>query len=472
MKKLKVALIHHHLRQGGVTRVIIEQASNIQEGAEVLLVTGEPPGSPISFPTVTVPEIAYDRDRGQFTPPQVISRRILAAIRSVWRGGADLLHFHNPLLGKNRDLIATLKTLISGGKKLLLQIHDFAEDGRPGNYCREEYPADCHYAVINTRDYGVLIRSGLKRSGLHYLPNAIRPLNVPKISGVKREIVLYPVRAIRRKNIGEAILLSLFAPRGTRAGITLEPTGALDVRSYRDWMSFSRGKNLNVGFGLGIGREYTSVLAQASCVITTSIKEGFGLAYLEPWIGHRMLSGRILKDICEDFIERGLKLDHLYEKISIPVTFFDRKRFEQKWIRCYREKMSLYGRSISEADAARALEPLLSDGVVDFGLLSEDLQREVILQVLEKKERKREILDVNPFLVNNTLFHGSEELIEYNRDIVSAEYSPKKSGETLSEVYERVLSERVSHRIHKDALLDAFSTPEQNSLLLCDSGYE
>jgi hypothetical protein len=472
MKKLKVALVHHHLRPGGVTRVITEQASNIQDSAEVLLVTGEPPESPISFPTVTVPEIAYDRDRAHFTPPQVISRRILAAVRTVWPGGADLLHFHNPLLGKNRDLIATLKTLISEGTKLLLQIHDFAEDGRPGNYCREEYPAGCHYAVINTRDYGVLIRSGLKRNGLHYVPNAIRSLNVLKNAGVQRDIVLYPVRAIRRKNIGEAIFLSLFTPDGTRVGITLEPTGALDVRSYGDWMSFVRGANLNVLFGLGIGREYTSVLARASCVITTSIKEGFGLAYLEPWTAHRMLSGRILKDICEDFLRRGLKLDHLYEKISIPVTFFDRKRYEKKWIGCYREKMSLYGRNISEADASRALEPILSEGNVDFGLLSEDLQREVILQVLEKKEHKREILDVNPFLVNNVLFQGSEELIEYNRDVVSAEYSAKKSGEILREVYERVLSERVTHQIDKKALLDAFSTPEQNSLLLCDSGYE
>jgi len=472
MKKLKVALVHHHLRPGGVTRVITEQASNVQESVEVLLVTGEPPGTPISFPTVTVPEIAYDRDRAHAAPPRVITRRILAAIRSVWACGADLLHFHNPLLGKNRGLIATLKTLISGGEKLLLQVHDFAEDGRPGNYCREEYPADCHYAVINTRDYGVLIRSGLKRSGLHYLPNAIRPLNVPKNSGAQRDIVLYPVRAIRRKNIGEAIFLSLFAPRGTRAGITLEPTGALDVRSYRDWMSFVRGRNLNVAFGLGIGREYTSVLGRARCVVTTSIKEGFGLAYLEPWTAHRMLSGRILKDICEDFIKRGLTLDHLYEKISIPVTFFDRKRFEQKWINCYREKMSLYGRGVSEDEAARALEPLLSDGTVDFGLLSEDLQREVIRKVLENKERRREILDVNPFLVNNTLFHGSDELIEHNRRIVAEEYSAKKSGEALRRVYERVLSERVSHRIDKDALLVAFSTPEQNSLLLCESGYE
>jgi glycosyltransferase involved in cell wall biosynthesis len=472
MKKMKIALVHHHLRQGGVTRVMTEQASNLKEGARVLLVTGEPPDRALPVPMVTVPEIAYDRDRRDTAPPQVIAQRILQGIRSFWPGGADLLHFHNPLLGKNRDLIRTIKALVSLGTPLLLQVHDFAEDGRPGTYSREQYPADCHYAVINTRDYDILIRSGLKKHGLHYLPNAIRPLDAKANASLERETVLYPVRAIRRKNIGEAVFLSLFVPSGKRVGITLEPTGALDVRSYNGWMSFVRERNLHVAFRLGIGSEYPSVLARACCVITTSVKEGFGLAYLEPWTAHRMLSGRILRDICDDFLNKGLKLGHLYERLNIPVTFFDRKRFEKKWIRCYREKMSYYGRGISKVDAARALEPLVWEGTVDFGVLSEDLQKEVIQRVFENEKNKRKILDLNSFLVNNSLFYGSEELIEYNRDIVRAEYSAPKNGQTLLGVYERVLSENVSHCIDKEVLLDAFITPEQNRLLLCDSGYE
>ncbi len=472
MKKLKVALVHHHLRPGGVTRVITEQALNLREGARVLLVTGEPPVRALPVTTVTVPEIAYDRDRKDTAQPKVLAHRILGAIRSCWPGGADLIHFHNPLLGKNTAIIRTIKILISMGTPLLLQVHDFAEDGRPGTYSREHYPADCHYAVINTRDYGILIRSGLKKQGLHYLPNAIRPLDTGEHAVLQRDTVLYPVRAIRRKNIGEAVLLSLFIPRGKRVGITLEPTGALDVRSYNGWMSFVRENNLRVAFRLGIDGEYAAVLARACCVITTSVKEGFGLAYLEPWTAHRMLWGRILRDICDDFFQKGLKLDHLYERLSIPVTFFDRKRFEKKWVRCYREKLSYYGRAISEADAARALEPLASEGTVDFGILSEDLQKEVILAVLQKEKNRRKILDLNSFLVNNTFFYGSEELIEHNRDIVRTEYSAKKNGETLLGVYERVLSGRVLHRIDKEVLLDAFITPEQNALLLCDSGYE
>jgi glycosyltransferase involved in cell wall biosynthesis len=472
MKKLKVALVHHHLRPGGVTGVMTEQALNVREKAEVLLVSGEPPGRALPVPTVTVPEIAYDRDRKDGAQPKTIARRILGAIRSFWPGGADLVHFHNPLLGKNKGLISTIKAMMSMGVPLLLQIHDFAEDGRPGTYSRERYPADCHYAVINTRDYNILMRSGLKKQGLHYIPNAIRPLDGGAHISPQRDTVLYPVRAIRRKNIGEAVLLSLFSPLGKRVGITLEPTGALDTRSYKGWMSFVRENNLEVVFGLGIDKQYSSVLSRACCVITTSIKEGFGLAYLEPWTAHRMLCGRILTDICDDFLQKGLKLDHLYERLSIPLSFFDYKRFEEKWARCYREKLSYYGKAISEAEAARALESLVSEGAVDFGALSEDLQKEVILAVLQKEKNKRNILDLNSFLFNDTFFYGSEELIEHNRDIVCAEYSAEKNGEALLGVYESVLSVRVSHRIDKEVLLDAFITPGQNALLLCDSGYE
>ena len=52
--------------------------------------------------------------------------------------GADdtILHFHNHSLGKNMSWPGAIEVLAGRGYRLLLQIHDFAEDFRPTNYQR------------------------------------------------------------------------------------------------------------------------------------------------------------------------------------------------------------------------------------------------------------------------------------------------------------------------------------------------
>jgi hypothetical protein len=47
---------------------------------------------------------------------------------------------------------------------------------------------------------------------------------VAATAGLERNRYLYPVRAIRRKNIGEALLASLFIPKGRTVAVTLPPT--------------------------------------------------------------------------------------------------------------------------------------------------------------------------------------------------------------------------------------------------------
>ena len=57
-----------------------------------------------------------------------------------------------------------MSLLAEAGERILLHPHDFAEDGRPGNYLslREVYPrvyptgSHIHYAALNQRDRGFL----------------------------------------------------------------------------------------------------------------------------------------------------------------------------------------------------------------------------------------------------------------------------------------------------------------------------
>jgi len=467
---MRIAFIHHHLRPGGVTRVITEQIRSLENICDFLVICGEKPGQPVSFPVIVIPSLAYDRDRSDRATPVDTANAIMDAACSFWKNEADIFHIHNPTLGKNADFVSVIKALQSMNAALLLQIHDFAEDGRPQNYRGEEYPKNCHYAVLNSRDYNILKKCGLKKEGLHLLPNPVRPLKVQKSSNT--DTVLYPVRAIRRKNIGEAVLVSLFLPPGKRIGITLEPTGAIDRRSYAGWRSFVDDYNLYVSFRLGIGTDFDELIAKSSSIITTSIKEGFGFSFLEPWTAKKMLYGRLLPDICSDFISNNINLSHLYSRLAVNTEFFDIEYFRKKWKKCYTAKMEQYGLPLSYDSIRRFFSSLFINDTVDFGYLNEKLQKQVIVSILEKPENKRNMLDLNPFLSNIDELSAAEEYIESNRSAVKQQYSLEKNRERLMYVYNQVRRSTVVQAIDRIKLLFAFNTPERSQLLLCDAAFE
>ncbi|HEB31120.1 MAG TPA: hypothetical protein ENI15_09635 [Spirochaetes bacterium] len=467
---MKIVYLHHHLRPGGVTKVIEEQVKSLNASVEPLAVVGEPPSRPGPFPFTVVPAISYDRDRNDSTRPDTIARSIMNAAHTEWKDGPDLFHVHNPILGKNKDFIKVINALISMGEKVLLQIHDFAEDGRPYGYRSEEYPADCHYGVINMRDFGVLIRSGLKEEGLHYIPNPVHQLNI-KTDIKDRDIILYPIRAIRRKNIGEAVLVSLFIADNRKVGITLEPTSPLDRQSYHGWMDFVKSEKLKVLFRLGVDNDYETVLSKSCCMITTSVKEGFGLTYLEPWGIGRMLFGRLLPDICSDFFKKGLLLDHLYRKILIPLDFMDRDLFARKWQNCYIEKLRLYGMSYEDWKIDEDFQKLTEEGCIDFGYLNGILQKQVMLNLINSRKKYKKVLDINPFLENIVFSDNEREIVDTNKKIVESEYSLQKNRDNLLKVYDKVLNRKVTQSINRKVLLETFNTPQQSYLLLCDSAY-
>ncbi len=467
---MRIVFIHHHLRPGGVTRVITEQIRSLEGICESLVICGEKPEQPVFFPVRIVPSLAYDRDRSDRTTPADTAAAVVDAAVSFWKGRADIFHIHNPTLGKNAEFISIIKALQATNAALLLQIHDFAEDGRPQNYRGEEYPRNCHWAVLNSRDYHILKECGLKEKGLHLLPNPVRPLPVQKSSHT--DTVLYPVRAIRRKNIGEAVLASVFLPPGKRIGITLEPTGAIDRQSYAGWRSFVDDYKLNVSFRLGIGANFDELLEKTSSIITTSIKEGFGFSFLEPWTAEKMLYGRFLPDTCSDFIRNSIDLSHLYNRLAVVTDFFDVGYFRKKWEMCYTAKMKQYGLPLSGESLGRSFRSLFLNSSVDFGCLNEKLQKQVISSILEKPGNRKHMLDLNPFLSHIDGLSDVRERIEANRSVVEQQYSLEKNRERLMHTYRRVKRGTVFHAIDGIKLLAAFNTPERSQLLLCDEAFE
>ena len=462
---MKIANLHYHLRTGGVTTVIRQQAAAVKSHCQLLLMSGEPSKEQFDAPFACIPGLAYDRFLSADTTPEKTADDVMQAMMKAFGCVADLLHVHNPLISKNRYLLKVLQQLQERGVRLLLQIHDFAEDGRPHVYYRgDEYPENCHYAVINSRDYHMLRKAGLDPKGLHMLENVVNPLPVHGLNILQENAVLYPVRAIRRKNIGEAILLNQFFKDDDALLITQPPNSREDQLSYQDWQAFVSHHNLNVKFEAGVERIFSELVAGARFLVTTSISEGFGFSFLEPWTAEKFLHGRLLPEICEDFSHNDVNLSHLYPALLIPVKWIDLERFKNTWSGCMHLAMEKFGMPDDFMDANASLKSLIHNDNIDFGILDETFQRQVIGLINADNGKKDELRQLNPFLDR---FYSmiKRERISSNHNAVNRHYHPDSYTSKLLNIYKRVLNEQVSHKIDKTALLKQFLKPQNLSLL-------
>jgi hypothetical protein len=448
--------------------------SLIEAGEEVLVIAGEEYSQrALAIPVAVVEGLRYDRDR-ETTPEstgeeiglraQALADAITGAMNAHWGAEADILHVHNPLLRKNAALIPALQILQSRGLKLLLQNHDLAEDFRPNVYARgEEYPANCHYAVINSRDRSFLLRAGLKPEGLHLLPNEVHPIS--PASGLVRNRYLYPVRALQRKNIGEALFLSLFIPPGRTVAITLPPTTEKDILIYRDWMAFARELNLPVEFELGLKTSLEDSYGSSLGIITTSVKEGFGFSYLEPWTAGRTVMGRRINYVCRDFESAGLQFDSLYSTLDIPMVYISSTILREKMERTMMSVYKRFGMDPPRYIIKMMDEDLSSRDVMDFGRLDEKTQGGIIRIVAANRRVFQDIADRNPFLRQLTGWQPNEELIQANRQKALKFYGREPVLKLLRETYQSALHTPVTHKITKSILLELYLDPFQISLV-------
>ena len=462
---MKIAYMHYHLNTGGVTTVIKQQLAALSGQTEQLVLTGLRPPAPWAVDTIEIPELGYSSQyTGTFQAIDT-AQSVLRGIDARFGGPCDLLHVHNPTLGKNRHFLKILQILQQEGVKLLLQIHDFAEDGRPLVYFPEAYPANCHYGVINQRDYQILLKAGLKPDGLHLLENMV---SVPPTSPaplIRNPIALYPIRAIRRKNIGETVLLSQFLKPGQTVAITLPPNSFSDIKSYEGWKKFVRDHHLNVVFDQGLQQDFADLVRSSEFLITTSITEGFGFSFLEPWLYGKFLWGRKLVETCRDFEANGINLDHLYTALRIPTSWIDLDRFRAKWRESVLSACRLFNFEISSTALTGAFDHLTSGGMVDFGLLDESSQKEAILRITADRRNSARLIAINPFLAAPGSRSHDVGLIEGNKQAILRQYNPDNYRGNLMAVYRQVCSNPVRQNIDKSFLVSAFLNLEYFSLL-------
>lgn len=492
---MRVAIVHYHLRPGGVTRVIqhtlfalaeMTCENGLTEQVEVIVLAGESPSPsmPISSDYAVVEELGYSSSTS--VSPEQVSTQLESTVKQKLGGLPDLWHFHNHALGKNLIIPEIVYHLAQEGHRVLLQLHDFPEDGRPANYqfLRDHlghgdplrlgvrlYPqgSHVHYALINQRDLNFLKVSGVKAEQLHYLPDAVSMEDAEEPESSKKNIeegrlFLYPTRAIRRKNLGEFLLWSAMAEEGDLFAVTRAPKNPLAQPVYNDWVVFAQSLGLPVKFAIGEHWQgnFAALLKSADVLVTTSVAEGFGLAFLEPWLVECPLVGRKLPEITDEFNQKGIDLSTLYDRVLIPLKWVGREDFRQEVQAALAKVYVSYGRIAQPDDVNRAVEAAITEGYIDFGKLNEPLQKAVIERLVRSPSLKTEIIPSKLEPDGNL-----DTTIQQNCEIVKEQFNLQEYGKRLIQIYQAVAASDVEPigAINADVLLDKFLAPERFSLL-------
>jgi glycosyltransferase involved in cell wall biosynthesis len=482
-QKKKIVLVHYHLRRGGVTRVIDAAAKVLEaRGHQVLILTGEAPFGDGEKETVrVVPALAYRRT-GSSVIASSLADMLRREAKAHFGSEPDLWHFHNPTLAKNVLFPNVVRELAEEGGRVLLQLHDFAEDGRPGNYTNQRsffdsedsfettmYPVakQIHYATINHRDHGFLKKAGMAASNLHVLPNSIskmpvegsredRPFAQGKLFG------LYPSRGIRRKNVGELLLLSMIHEGKAFFASSLSPENPEWRAGHDQWVAAVEELQLPVALGIADSGEYSfaELVGWSDFIITTSVAEGFGLAFLEPWTVGKGVLGRDLPEITRDFAEKGLRLENLYSRLDIPLAWLDEKKLKSEIESALRRSYLAYDVPLRRSAVKQTWKSWVRKGKVDFGVLNEGIQLSILRKLREEPDLIREI-EAPPLEL------PSPSKIESANAVIAESYSLDRYGDRLEGIYEKVVSGsrgKVDH-LSTDKVLAQFLNPGRLNLL-------
>ncbi len=494
-----VAIGHFHLNRGGVTRVVANHllslashatTSDQAPPAAVLLTGGraeawgphadELDAAGVRTARPTVAGFDYDElNPGDGGPdPLGLADRLETALADHHATrDATVVHLHNHSLGKNTSLPGAIVALAERGWKILLQVHDFAEEFRPANFLKLSaalgpdanlYPQapQIHYAVLNGRDRGRSARWACRRSASTSCRTRWETSPRCRRSGTPcaalaaacdvptdEKYLCYPVRGIRRKNLGEAVLTGLLEPDAV-VGVTLEPRNPAELVYHDRWRAFATELDLPVRFGTGEeqGVSFHQNLAAADAVMTTSVAEGFGMVFLEAWLADRPLLGRDLPHVTADFKAEGLSLPGLYSALTVPLAWAE--GFEGRFRADCERLLSDYRRPWDDAAFAEAFAVKTADGRVDFADLDEALQEAVIRRLADDPAARGEVRSVEADPGRPT-----DGVVRANAAVVRDRYSLAGSGARLAAVYDAVLASPVGPVTpppHPGAALDAF----------------
>lgn len=427
----RVLICHYHLNPGGVTRIIESQIRSLISGSvyrDILVITGHCDDPDIFRRLGATLHINEDLNYLTSSGGNVEKKylRIRDFFGTLVRKD-DIVHFHNLNLGKNPLVTAVIAELAWKGHYVLNHAHDFAED-RPDNFSFMKeilegslkkkpdhilYPQLKNYlfATLNSFDQKRLVGYAIDEERITLLPNPIA--GETAILGVdnndlrrkvcdhlhisaEKLLVTYPVRVIRRKNIGEFILLAHLFEGEANWVVTQPPRNPLELVPYLSWKKFCIENSIAVIFDAGEKTDFEELMRSTDLCVTTSRQEGFGMAFMEPWLYGKPVIGRNIPEVTHDLESSGVNFPLLYEKLEI----------------------------------------VYHNSTVDFSALNDDEQKTCIVEIKENGKYKNQMLEMNPFL-NRMLQTVKPGLVEHNQTILLTEYSLENYARRLESLYQK-----------------------------------
>lgn len=355
-----LVVVHSHWRLGGVRRVVelaLPEIARVGNWRKVTLLSGG--GGRLELPPLGVEvgeciEPAFDYFPEQGAVLENLRGRIRRALEQLAAGGDArrvLLWFHNPALAKNPLVCAEVAGFAAArGVAVVMHHHDFWSAGRWERLetlraCGLETPdaaaevlfangTRCRQVAINLADCRTI--APYFSGGVDYLPNPVVRTSagggceeagkwLRKRTG-SRPLWVCPTRMLRRKNLLEAVLLARWLRPEAVLATTSGAFSADEARyaaAVREVAEASGGSVVTGLLDAPGAPAVSEVLAHAEAVVLTSVREGFGMGFVEAAAAGTPVLARRLPQVEPDLEALGFVFPHRYDEVWIDRSLID-----------------------------------------------------------------------------------------------------------------------------------------------------
>jgi len=332
---MNILFLHYYFKEDGITRSVLNNIKGLKELSENInfLFAGD----------YFSPSIPLDIKKRYI---DWNSQDLVSQIQEISRD-SDVIIIENPTVGTFPKATLAFKEFSERNpdKKIIYRVHDFIDD-RPHlfkefkkifNNFEEIYPTSSNvsFLTLTSFDKKRLIKKGLNNVNVlsnsivayDFCTNSEKSFNLRKIFEIggiinpNEKILAYPVRVLKRKNIEEAMLLTkILNEEGENYRLIVTIPFDEDYKKEIEILA----EDYKIQCSIGKASKYISFdkkdrytiadfYSISDLVISTSIKEGFGFALIEPWLTGTAVIGRKVSHIIEDFEANGIDLSYLYD---------------------------------------------------------------------------------------------------------------------------------------------------------------